>query len=143
MSQLASAVGGDEHVTKNQPRALVVDDSRSMRAILHRTLEQCGFEVVVASNGRDAVERLALMRIPELALVDWNMPEMTGIEFITAIRSDHNYNSMRIVMVTTETELEQVQRALAAGANEYIMKPFTKEVLIEKLTMLGLGNRIP
>lgn len=127
---------------KMQLRALVVDDSRSMRAILRRALEQCGFEVVEAVNGRDAVERLALMRIPDIALVDWNMPEMTGIEFVTTVRSDHSYDGMRIVMVTTETEIEQVQRALSAGANEYVMKPFTKEVLLDKLTMLGLSDGV-
>jgi len=128
--------------SKSQLRALIVDDSRSMRSILRRALEQCGFEVLEAVNGRDAVERLAMMRIPDLALVDWNMPEMTGIEFVVAIRSDKNYNAMRIVMVTTETEMEQVQRALTAGANEYVMKPFTREVLIDKLTLLGLGDQL-
>ena len=128
--------------SKSQLRALIVDDSRSMRSILRRALEQCGFEVLEAVNGRDAVERLAMMRIPDLALVDWNMPEMTGIEFVVAIRSDKNYNAMRIVMVTTETEMEQVQRALTAGANEYVMKPFTREVLVDKLTLLGLGDQL-
>jgi len=139
MDQSASS---SEARSKSQLRALIVDDSRSMRSILRRALEQCGFEVLEAVNGRDAVERLAMMRIPDLALVDWNMPEMTGIEFVVAIRSDKNYNAMRIVMVTTETEMEQVQRALTAGANEYVMKPFTREVLIDKLTLLGLGDQL-
>ena len=139
MDQSASS---SEARPKSQLRALIVDDSRSMRSILRRALEQCGFEVLEAVNGRDAVERLAMMRIPDLALVDWNMPEMTGIEFVVAIRSDKNYNAMRIVMVTTETEMEQVQRALTAGANEYVMKPFTREVLIDKLTLLGLGDQL-
>jgi two-component system, chemotaxis family, chemotaxis protein CheY len=139
MDQSASS---SEARSKSQLRALIVDDSRSMRSILRRALEQCGFEVLEAVNGRDAVERLAMMRIPDLALVDWNMPEMTGIEFVVAIRSDKNYNAMRIVMVTTETEMEQVQRALTAGANEYVMKPFTREVLVDKLTLLGLGDQL-
>jgi two-component system chemotaxis response regulator CheY len=114
-----------------------------MRAILRRALEQCGFEVLEAVNGRDAIERLALMRIPDLVLVDWNMPEMSGIEFVVAVRRDRNYDAMRIVMVTTETEPDQVQRALTAGANEYVMKPFTKEVLLDKLTILGLDDGLP
>ena len=142
MNQEESSKRDAERTVKLQLRALIVDDSRSMRAILRRSLEQCGFEVVEAVNGRDAVERLALMRIPDLTLVDWNMPEMTGIEFVISVRSDHSYDAMRIVMVTTETEVEQVQRALTAGANEYIMKPFTREVLIDKLTMLGLSDGV-
>jgi len=143
MSQAESSKRDAERTIQLQLRALVVDDSRSMRAILRRALEQCGFEVVEAVNGRDAVERLALMRIPDLTLVDWNMPEMTGIEFVINVRGDHSYDAMRIVMVTTETEVEQVQRALTAGANEYIMKPFTREVLVDKLTMLGLNVGAP
>jgi len=142
MNQAESSNRGAPNTVKLQLRALIVDDSRSMRAILRRALERCGFEVVDAINGRDAVEKLALMRIPDLALVDWNMPEMTGIEFVCAVRTDHSYDSMRIVMVTTETEAEQVQRALMSGANEYIMKPFTQEVLIDKLTMLGLSDGV-
>ena len=138
MDQSASNSSESVQKSKTQLRALVVDDSRSMRAILRRALEQCGFEVLEAVNGRDAVERLAMMRIPDLALVDWNMPEMTGIEFVIAIRSDKNYNAMRIVMVTTETEMEQVERALKAGANEYVMKPFAKDILVEKLRLVGV-----
>jgi two-component system chemotaxis response regulator CheY len=72
-----------------------------------------------------------------LALVDWNMPVMDGLEFIQAVRREPTWNSLRLVMVTTETESEQVQRAMTAGANEYVMKPFTAEVLIAKLSLLG------
>jgi two-component system chemotaxis response regulator CheY len=120
-----------------RPRALVVDDSFTMRMILRRSLAARGFEVVEAGNGREALERLSLMRIPDLALVDWNMPEMNGIEFISAIRRDRAYDTMRVVMVTTETEFDQVERALSAGANEYVMKPFSEEILADKLSMLG------
>lgn len=118
-------------------RALVVDDSRVMRSMLRRLLERRGFDVVEAENGRAALERLALMRIPDLALVDWNMPEMNGIDLISALRQDHNYDRMVVMMVTTETEMTQVQRALSAGANEYVMKPFTEDVLTDKLAILG------
>jgi two-component system, chemotaxis family, chemotaxis protein CheY len=119
-------------------RALVVDDSLTMRMILRRTLEGRGFEVVEAGNGREALERLSLMRIPDVAVVDWNMPEMNGIDFISAVRREHVYNVMRVLMVTTETESEQVERALNAGANEYLMKPFSEELLVHKLSLLGL-----
>lgn len=118
-------------------RALVVDDSRVMRSMLRRSLEKHGFDVVEAENGRDALERLTLIRIPDLALVDWNMPEMTGIELVAELRRDPNYDAMLVMMVTTETEPEQVQRAMDAGANEYVMKPFSKEVLDDKLALLG------
>ena len=124
-------------------RALVVDDSFTMRMILRRTLESQGFEVVEAGNGREALDRLALMRVPDLALVDWNMPEMNGIDFIIAVRQDRAYDPMRVVMVTTETEYSQVERALNAGANEYVMKPFSADVLTGKLSMLGFSGLAP
>lgn len=131
-----STVNGQAHGGR---RALIVDDSRAMRAILRRSLEGRGFQVVEASNGREALERLALMRIPDLALVDWNMPEMNGIELISELRRDNSYDVMQVMMVTTETEMEQVQRAINAGANEYVMKPFTQEILDDKLALLGFG----
>lgn len=128
---------GGAGVSNRLRRALVVDDSRVMRTMLRRNLEGRGFDVVEAGNGREALERLALMRIPDLALVDWNMPEMNGIELVAELRSDPNYDAMLVMMVTTETEPEQMQRAMDAGANEYVMKPFSKEILDDKLTLLG------
>ena len=74
----------------------------------------------------------------QLALVDWNMPEMSGIELVEAVRADPAFASLRIVMVTTETELSQVSRALEAGADEYLMKPFTRDDVVGKLELLGL-----
>ena len=119
-------------------RALVVDDSKAMRMIVGRTLKGLGHEVVEACHGLDALERLKDSGIFEIALVDWNMPEMNGYEFIRAIRADAAYNDMLLMMVTTEAEMSQVVKALEAGANEYIMKPFTKEMVQEKLQLLGL-----
>jgi two-component system chemotaxis response regulator CheY len=121
-------------------RAIVVDDSRAMRTILRRALEERGFSVTEAGHGKEALERLRQMRIPHLALVDWNMPEMNGIELVAALRSDPNYNKLAIVMVTSESEPAQVERALNTGANEYIMKPFSNDALEEKLLILGLGG---
>lgn len=121
-------------------RAIVVDDSRVMRTILRKTLEARGFEVVEAGNGREALDRLSLMRIPDLALVDWNMPQMNGIDLVSALRGDPSYDEMRVIMVTTETEMEQVQRALNLGVNEYVMKPFSDEVLADKLALLGFES---
>lgn len=119
-------------------RALVIDDSRAMRAILGKILKEIGFEVTDANHGREGLERLQQGEKPELALVDWNMPEMNGLEFIQAVRADHAYDEMRIMMVTTESEAGAMVSALEAGANEYVMKPFTKDVIIEKLAILGI-----
>ena len=118
-------------------RALVIDDSRTVRAIIGKILREAGLEVIEAANGREGLERLQQLGA-ELVLVDWNMPEMDGLEFIRAVRADRTYDAVRIMMVTTETEQEQVIRALDAGANEYLMKPFTKEVLIAKLSLLDV-----
>ena len=121
-------------------RALVIDDSRATRTILRQILKEIGFEVSEAGHGREALERLKESGAPDLALVDWNMPEMNGFEFVRAVRADHAYDSMRLMMVTTETEMEQVAKALEAGANEYVMKPFTKDVILEKLDLLGIAR---
>jgi len=119
-------------------RALVIDDSKAMRLILGRFLKAAGFEVREAIHGRDALTQLTEHGIVDLALVDWNMPEMSGIEFVQAIRADQAYVDMKLMMVTTESELGRVETALAAGADEYVMKPFTSDVLRDKLAMLGL-----
>jgi two-component system chemotaxis response regulator CheY len=120
-------------------RALVIDDSRAMRLILARIARQLGFDVVEAGNGREALDRLAeLESVPELALIDWNMPEMNGLEFVAAVRRDAKYRAMTLMMVTTESEQSQIVRALAAGAHEYVIKPFTPDAIVEKLALLGL-----
>ena len=119
-------------------RAIVIDDSKAMRRILKTALVSQGFEVVEAENGRQAIQYLRELGGLDLALVDWNMPEITGIELVELLRADTGFSSMRLMMVTTETEPEQVERALIAGADEYLMKPFTKETLTLKLQTLGL-----
>lgn len=119
-------------------RALVVDDSKSMRMILAKSLKEVGIEVTEAGDGREALGRLNAGEQVELMLVDWNMPVMNGYELVCAVRANAMLGDIRIMMVTTETSMEHVQKALAAGANEYLMKPFTKELLLEKLSLLGL-----
>lgn len=118
-------------------RALIVDDSSAMRKIMGRILEKAGFEIDLATDGRNALSVLSEIPMPQVALVDWNMPEMNGLEFVQNVRSNGTYDAMKIMMVTTETESEQMISALEAGANEYTMKPFTKEAILEKLRMLG------
>ncbi len=120
-------------------RALVVDDSRAIRSIIGKTLKELGFELSEAADGREALERLDGAGWVDLMLVDWNMPVMNGFEFLCAVRRRAEWKDSVVIMVSTETELSQMQRALDAGANEYVMKPFTGDVLREKLQLVGLG----
>ena len=118
-------------------QALVIDDSRAVRLLVGNILREQGFEVCDAGHGQEGLEKLQENPEISLVLVDWNMPVMDGLEFIQAVRKQRAWDGVRIVMVTTETESEQVQRAITAGANEYVMKPFTREVLVAKLSLLG------
>jgi two-component system chemotaxis response regulator CheY len=119
-------------------QALVVDDSRAMRAILTRLLDGLGFDVAQAGDGQEALEVLASGVRPDVILVDWNMPVMDGLTFIKQCRAHEHYRDIVLMMVTTESEQAQIVRALAAGAHEYVIKPFTEDVIAEKLALLGL-----
>jgi len=118
--------------------ALIVDDSTTMRMILKAHLKKLGFEVTEAVNGRDALDRLKAMATADLVMVDWNMPVMDGLEFVRAVRTEIAYAALPMMMVTTNTDRAHVSEALEAGANEYIMKPFTADMIREKLELLGL-----
>ncbi len=118
-------------------RALVLDDSRAMRTILKSVLTEVGFEVQEASNVRDALGVLAGDPDFDLALVDWNLPDVEGIEFVRQVRAQRKFDRVKLMMVTTETETAQVASAIRAGANEYIMKPFSKQAVAEKLVLMG------
>ncbi len=121
-------------------RALIVDDSKTMRRIVGKVVKENGFEIIVeAENGEEAMTRLrdAGADAPlQLALVDWNMPVMDGLSFVKAARAE-GFAELPIIMITTEGSMEYVTRAIEAGANEYLMKPFTKESLRDKLALLG------
>ena len=116
--------------------ALVVDDSSTMRKVLKSILSTQGFEVAEAPDGSAALTWLAEHHA-ELALFDWNMPEMTGVDLLARVRAEKKYDAMKIMMCTTETEQSEVIRALNTGADEYVMKPFTKESIVDKLHLLG------
>src|ERR687886_150616 len=119
-------------------RALVIDDSRAMRRIVTTILEGLGFEVRDAGDGREGLDVLDEGWIPDLACVDWNMPVMDGLQFVAAVRSNPGYRSMTIMMVTSESEHTQIGRARAAGAHEYVIKPFPADAIRDKLALLGL-----
>jgi two-component system chemotaxis response regulator CheY len=118
-------------------QALIVDDSTTMRMILKAYLQKMGFTVTEAINGLDALVKLRAMGKADVVLVDWNMPEMDGLDFVKAVRAEVGYAALPLMMVTTNSERDHVERALEAGANEYIMKPFTGAMIREKLEMLG------
>ncbi len=120
-------------------RALVIDDSRAIRRIIGGMLRKLDFEVSEASHGLEGLERLEQDGAPDIVLVDWNMPEMNGLEFIKSVRSRPEYSNLVIMMVTTETEMERMAQAFIAGANEYVMKPFDEATIVDKLQLLGVG----
>ena len=120
-------------------KALIIDDSGAMRSILRQYMRELNFEVVEARDGREALERCEQTPDLDIALVDWNMPVMNGLEFVQALRAQKKYDSIKLMMVTTENDAAHVETALGAGANEFVMKPFTYEVLEEKMALLNGG----
>jgi len=118
-------------------RALIVDDSRFVRGVLRGMLQEKGIECAEAGDGQAAMDQLNSGIAFDLALVDWNMPVMNGYEMLVQLRSE-GFDQLKVMMVTTEAENEFIERALDAGADEYLMKPFDQEALNEKLAMLGL-----
>ena len=120
-------------------KALVVDDSKTIRMIIRRVLVELGYEVCEAANGLEALRVLESERSSiGVVLADWNMPEMNGLELVKRLRQDRSLDSLKVLMVTTETEMGQMASALEAGANEDVMKPFTREILTEKLELIGM-----
>jgi two-component system chemotaxis response regulator CheY len=118
-------------------RALIVDDSRFVRGFLRGLLEGKGIECEEAADGQAAIDRLNDGPRFDLALVDWNMPVMNGLEMLRQMRAE-GFDDVKVLMVTTEAENDFILRALDAGADEYLMKPFDSEALSEKMAMLGL-----
>ena len=119
--------------------ALVIDDSKAMRAMLRRILNSAGIEEVFeAGDGQEALDCLERIDTITLALVDWDMPGMDGYQFIRTVRANRAYVDLRLMMVTAESEVDQITEALAAGADEYIMKPFTRDAVLDKLKLLGI-----
>jgi len=119
--------------------ALVVDDSAAMRRIQQKALEGLGFTVRAASNGVEALEVLGTMPACELVLTDWHMPGMDGIGLVRAIRQEARWTGVRIVMVTSESVMASVDSALSAGADDFLMKPFSQDALAERVAEVMRG----
>ena len=122
--------------------ALVIDDARAMRLILRQILQKLGFQVSEAGDGREGLDQLRRLGKPDVALVDCHMPEMDGLAFVRAVRTDAALADLRVVMVTAGDEAGQAARALEAGASAYLTKPFDKEAIRAKLAELGLTRGI-
>jgi two-component system, chemotaxis family, chemotaxis protein CheY len=120
-------------------KALIVDDSKTIRIVLRKILRELGYEVCEAVDGRDALNVIEAEKATvSLVLTDWNMPEMNGLDLVRNLRQDPQLASLKVIMVTTETEVDHIVSALEAGADEYVMKPFTKDILREKLEQIGI-----
>src|SRR5579862_1944288 len=109
-----------------------------MRSIVGRIVREIGFETFEAANGIEGLSQLKQHGEVDLILVDWNMPEMNGIEFLHAVRAQPGSSAFKMLMVTTASDIAHINTALEAGANEYLMKPFTKDAMVSKLQMLGI-----
>lgn len=125
--------------TTARSTALLVDDSKMIRMLLGDIMHAFGFETFEAEDGRAALEVLEAEGFVDVVLLDWNMPRMDGYELLRVLRGDARYSALKIMMVTTESEMAQIARALDAGADEYIMKPFNDEIIHSKLELLGLS----
>ena len=120
-------------------RFLVVDDSSTMRRIIINTLAKLGHkDITEASNGREGIDRLAAATV-DVIITDWNMPEMSGIEFIRTIRAQEKYSKIPVLMVTTNAAKDDIVEALRAGVTNYVVKPFTPDVMKEKIAGLLAG----
>lgn len=117
---------------------LIVDDSRVIRKVSRHILETLGFAVEEAENGQEGLDR-CIASMPDVVLLDWNMPVMTGIEFITHLRQHPGGDKPKVVFCTTENDVAHIREAIGAGADEYVMKPFDHETLQIKLQLVGFS----
>ena len=116
---------------------LVVDDSAVIRKVARRILEEMEFSASEAENGQEALDQCR-MAMPDVVLLDWNMPVMDGIAFLVALRKEQNGSNPKVIFCTTENDVEHITRAITAGANEYIMKPFDRDIIEAKFHEVGL-----
>lgn len=119
-------------------KVLIIDDSRTMRRLLASYITSVTSAIIEAEDGVHAMEQLRLNTPLDLALVDWDMPRMNGLEFVKAVRANPAYAEMKILMVTSHNTMEDVGQALEAGATDFLMKPMTEEMVTDKLRLLGM-----
>lgn len=118
-------------------QCLVVDDSRVIRRVARRILEELNFNISEAEHGQEALDRCR-EGMPDVILLDWNMPVMNGIEFLKTLRTEDGGDAPIVVFCTTENDVGHITEAISAGANEYIMKPFDREIIESKFAQVGL-----
>ena len=116
---------------------LIVDDSRVVRKVARRILEDLHFSIEEAADGKLALDA-CFKKMPDVVLLDWNMPVMSGIDFLRQLRRAPGGDSPVVVFCTTENDIQHIQEAIGAGANEYIMKPFDSDILQAKFAQVGL-----
>jgi len=126
-----------EKVSFVMKTCLVVDDSKVIRMVAKKILQDLGFEVQEAADGSEALE-ICKQKFPEGVLLDWNMPVMDGLEYLRALRALPGGDAPIVVFCTTENDMNHIQKAIEAGANEYIMKPFDSEIIQTKFAQVGL-----
>ena len=117
---------------------LVVDDSKVIRKVARHILETLNFTVDEAEDGREALDSCGT-RMPDVILLDWNMPVMSGMEFLRALRQSDHADQPKVVFCTTENDVAHIRAAIAAGADEYVMKPFDRETIQSKLQIVGVA----
>lgn len=117
---------------------LVVDDSKVIRKVARRILEEMNFEISEAGDGMDALQNCR-SKMPDVILLDWNMPVMNGLDFLKALRQSPGGDSPVVVFCTTENDMSHISQAISAGADEYIMKPFDREIIEAKFAQVGLA----
>ena len=118
-------------------QCLVVDDSSVIRKVARRIMEEVNFDIIEAENGQEALDACRA-NLPDVILLDWNMPVMDGLEFLTALRKEPCGDQPKVIFCTTENDMDHITQAISAGANEYIMKPFDSEIIESKFSQIGL-----
>lgn len=118
-------------------KCLVVDDSKVVRKVVRKIVENLGFEAHEACDGSEALSKTGEMKF-DLIMLDWNMPVMDGMDFFKKFKESANFEGCKVVFCTTENEMPKIQQAVSEGANEYIMKPFDENIVKDKLQQVGL-----
>lgn len=116
---------------------LIVDDSKVVRMVARRILEDLKFEILEAEDGKEAMDH-CLKAMPDVVLLDWNMPVMNGLDFLRALRKVDGGDEPVVVFCTTENDMDHIRQAISAGANEYIMKPFDRAIIEAKFSQVGV-----